>query len=113
MDPTELHIPRGGAESPADTLDGVRGLVLSLSHAARTRGCPQGGPDWPRISGLGHPDETGQAWCLRGPRWADRAVRVSESSPKLESKSIYFRSSTTWSKGSLVVRYENRSGLHG
>lgn len=68
MGPTELHIPRGGAESPADALDGARGLVLSLSLAARTRGRPQGGPDWPRISGLGHPDGTGQAWCLRGPR---------------------------------------------
>lgn len=63
---TELHVPRGGAESPADASDWVRGLVLSLSLAAGTGGCPHGGPDWPRTLGSGHPDETGQAWCWRG-----------------------------------------------
>lgn len=35
-----------------------------------------------------------------------------KAAPKLESNSVYFRSSTAGSQGSLVVRYENTSGLH-
>lgn len=61
--------------------------------AAGTSGWPKGSPDEPRRSGsevrIGRPDETGQAWCLRGPWGPEGAARVPESDPKLESKSLF------------------------